>query len=144
MDGAEQNERQACSAPDAPDVLDYLFRRFGQRVYRLAYYHVRDCYMAEDIAQEVFCRVYRNIKRFRGDSAWFTWIYRITVNLCKDYTASAHFRRMLPSRSVENDAVGEARMFEEAEGGEVFASVMSLPAIYRTAISLRYFEDWNG
>ena len=139
LDVMEQSEPRACSAQDS--VLDDLIRRFGDRVYKLAYYHVRDRYMAEDIAQEVFCRVYRNLHRFRGDSAWFTWIYRITVNLCRDYTASADFRRMLPWRSVESEAGGEARMFEEAEGGEVFAQVMSLPVIYRAVISLHYFED---
>jgi RNA polymerase sigma-70 factor (ECF subfamily) len=135
----EQSEPRIFGVQDG--TLDDLIRRFRDRVYRLAYYHVRDRYTAEDIAQEVFCRVYRNLHRFRGDSAWFTWIYRITVNLCRDYTASAHFRRMLPWRSVESGAADEARMFEQAEGGEVFAQVMRLPAIYRAVISLHYFED---
>lgn len=127
----------------APDTLEDLIRRFGDRVVKIAYYHVRDRFLAEDIAQEVFCRVYRNLSRFRGDSAYFTWIYRITVNLCRDYAASAGFKRILPSRGIENRACAdeEKRMFEEAEGGEIFAQVMGLPAKYRTVISLYYFED---
>ena len=70
----------------------------------------------------------------------FTWIYRITVNLCRDTMASADFRRMLPWRSVDIPATEETRMFEEVEGGEVFRSVMELPHKYRTAISLYYLR----
>jgi RNA polymerase sigma-70 factor (ECF subfamily) len=141
LDVTERSPLRAERAQDAPDMLDDLIRRFGDRVYKLAYYHVRDRYMAEDIAQEVFCRVYRNLDRFRGDSAYFTWIYRITVNLCRDYTASAGFRRMLPWRSLGDGARAAARRFEEAAGGEVFAAVMELPALYRPVRSLHYFED---
>jgi RNA polymerase sigma-70 factor (ECF subfamily) len=123
------------------DMLDYLVRRFGDRVIKLAYYHVRDRHLAEDICQEVFCRVYKNLDRFRGDSAYYTWIYRITVNLCRDYRASAYFRRVLPVRmEQEVAAAAETRMLEAAEGGEVFSKVMDLPANLRTVIALYYFE----
>lgn len=143
MEWTEQAALQARTADEQSDMLDSLIRRFGDKVYKLAYYHVRDRYLAEDIAQEVFCRAYCNLSRFRGDSTVFTWLYRITVNLCRDYQASAANRRMLSWRSLETEisVVDEARMFEEAEGGEVFAQVMSLPAKYRTVISLYYFED---
>ena len=127
---------------DRADTLDYLVRRFGDKVTKLAYYHVRDRYLAEDICQEVFCRVYKNLRRFRGDSAYYTWIYRITVNLCRDYKASAYFRRMLPAHMEEEmSAAAENRMLEEAEGGEVFSMVMDLPSKMRTAIALYYFEE---
>ncbi len=124
-------------------TLDELIEQLGSRVYKLAYYHVRDVFIAEDIAQEVFCRVYRNLHRFRKESAYFTWIYRITVNLCRDYMASADFRRMLLPRGEDlgNTVMAETRMFETVEGGEVFAKVMELPPKYRAVISLYYFED---
>ncbi len=141
MELTEAGERRTCDAQDASDVLGSLMQQYGDRVYRLAYYHVRDAYLAEDIAQEVFCRVYRSLRRFRGDSSYFTWIYRITVNLCRDYMASAALRRTLPSRGVDALPCDEVRMFERVEGGEVFAQVMRLPDAYRTVISLYYFED---
>ncbi len=123
--------------------LDELIKSLGGRVLKLAYYHMRDKYLAEDIAQEVFCRVYKNLRKFRGESDYYTWIYRITVNLCRDYMASAGFRRMLPLRDTdaETSALDETRMFETAEGGEVFQKVMELPVKLRSVISLYYFED---
>jgi RNA polymerase sigma-70 factor (ECF subfamily) len=126
------------------ELLDYLMRRFSDKVIKIAYYHVRDRYMAEDICQEVFLRVYKNLDKFCRDSTYFTWIYRITVNLCHDYKASAYFRRMLPwcGRGTEDILKTDERLFEAAEGGEVFHKVMDLPLKYRTVLALYYFEGF--
>lgn len=129
---------------DRSEQLEYLMRRFGYKVRKIAYYYVRDRYLAEDIAQEVFYRVYRHLDRFRGESSYYTWIYRITVNLCKDYLRSAYFRRMIPwgeFRYIEDLKQREERMFEAVEGGELFQKVMDLPLKYRTVTALYYFED---
>jgi RNA polymerase sigma-70 factor, ECF subfamily len=143
---AETNEYKGVEEPKTGGVsetLDYLMRRFGGQVMRLAYYYVRDRYIAEDIFQEVFYRVYVNLEKFRRDSSYFTWIYRITVNLCQDYMSSAYFRRMLPWRSIEsgNEEKTETALFENAEGGDVFMKVMDLPPKYRIVIAFYYFEE---
>jgi RNA polymerase sigma-70 factor (ECF subfamily) len=139
---AELKNEAAATGACVSETLDYLMRRFGGQVMRLAYYHVRDRFLAEDIFQEVFYRVYLNLEKFRKDSSYFTWIYRITVNLCRDYKASAYFRRMLPWYNMEIKApADDTRLFESAEGGEVFAKVMELPLNYRTAIALYYFDE---
>jgi len=124
------------------DLLDYLMRRFGGKVVKLAYYHVRDRHLAEDIMQEVFCRVYRHMDDFRNDSSYYTWIYRITVNLCNDYKKSAYFRKtLLFEGKIRSIAEEDAALFEEVEGGGVFSKVMGLPSKYRTVLALFYFED---
>jgi RNA polymerase sigma-70 factor (ECF subfamily) len=126
------------------ELLDYLMRRFGSKVIKIAYYHLRDRYMAEDICQEVFLRVYKNLDKFCGDSSYFTWIYRITVNLCRDYKASAYYRRMLPwcGWDTEDAARTDERLFESVEEGEIFRKVMDLPSKYRTVLALYYFEEF--
>jgi len=125
------------------EMLDYLIRRFSKQVLKLAYYHVRDRHLAEDICQEAFLRVFKNLERFRQDSSYYTWIYRITVNLCRDYKASAYFRKMIPSCRINTNAVSETKLFEEVEGGEVFSKVMDLPVKYRVVIGLYYFEGYT-
>lgn len=137
---AEQNG--AMPQENGAELLDYLMRRFGSQVIKLAYYHVRDMHLAEDIMQEVFCRVYKNLEKFRKDSSYYTWIYRITVNLCKDYKQSAYFRRTLLWHT-DREAEDDARSFEIVEGGEVFARVMDLPEKLRTVVALHYFEDMS-
>lgn len=126
------------------EYLEYLMRRYGDKVLKLAYYHVRDRHLAEDITQEVFCRVYKNMDKFRQESSYFTWIYRITVNLCHDHLRSAYFRRILPwgnTRRLNDMAISNERLFEAAEGGDVFQKVMDLPLKYRTVVALYYFEE---
>jgi len=127
------------------ELLDYLMRRFSDKVIKIAYYHVRDRHMAEDICQEVFLRVYKNLDKFCKDSTYFTWIYRITVNLCRDYKASAYFRRMLPWCGWDTEDISgtDERLLEAAEGGEVFSKVMDLPLKYRTVLALYYFEEFT-
>jgi RNA polymerase sigma-70 factor (ECF subfamily) len=124
--------------------LEYLVQRFGKKILKLAYYHLRDRQQAEDIVQEVFCRVYQNLDSFRQESSYYTWIYRITVNLCKDYLRSAYYRRIIPwsdFRYLDNLRKSEERMFEAVEGGDVFRKVMDLPLKYRTVTALYYFEE---
>ena len=111
-------------------LLEYLMRRFGKQVVKLAYYHLRDRHLAEDIAQEVFCRVYQNLDTFRHDSSYYTWIYRITVNLCRDYIRSAYSRRVFTLDNAKHLESGEDpidRLLEWIEGGEVFQKVMDQP-----------------
>jgi RNA polymerase sigma-70 factor (ECF subfamily) len=61
-----------------------LLALYRQRVVDLAYQLVHNAAEAEDVAQEVFLRVFENVGRFRGEAALSTWLYRITVNLCHD------------------------------------------------------------
>ncbi len=126
---------------NSAELLDYLMRRFGASVLKLAYYHTRDRHAAEDIVQETFYRVYKHLDSFRRDSSYYTWIYRIAVNLCADHNKSAYKRRVLLGRGMETPGVPDARLFEEAEGGEVFSGVMELPLKYRTVMALHYFDD---
>lgn len=128
---------------DKENQLEYLMLRFGKQVFKIAYYYVRDKHQAEDIYQEVFIRVYSNLDKFRQESSYYTWIYRITVNLCKDYLKSAAIRKFV-AVGILNDLSRSSRemnkLFEEAEGGEVFSLVMDLPTKYRIPICLHYFE----
>lgn len=62
-----------------------LVERYQRKVYSVAYSMVRHQEDAMDLSQEAFIKAYRNLARFQGSSSFYTWIYRITVNLCIDY-----------------------------------------------------------
>lgn len=141
-----KSKSQSYEKSDKNEALEYLMRRFGDKVIKLAYYYVRDRYQAEDIAQEVFCKVYEKLDDFRGDSSYYTWIYRITVNKCRDYLNSSSFKKMLLLGNIKKfdkikNQYDTNRLFEEAEGGEIFSKVMDLPTKYRVVIVLYYFEE---
>ncbi|ADL12643.1 RNA polymerase sigma factor [Acetohalobium arabaticum] len=65
-----------------------LINKYKQDCLNAAYQLVSDKELAEDIAQEAFVRIYKSIDNFRGDSSFFTWVYQIILNLCRD-----HFRK---------------------------------------------------
>lgn len=67
------------------DAFEELIAKYEKRVFSLIYNMLKNDNDIEDIAQEVFVKVYRNIDKFHGNSSLYTWIYRITTNLCLDY-----------------------------------------------------------
>lgn len=122
----------------------------GTRVLHLAYFYLKDRHLAEDVAQEVFIKAYRNWDSFRGDSSVYTWLYKITVNLCRDKARSSWWRRMLPTE--EPWAKSEDPVLPQGEGPEEAAlksdqhhalmqQVMRLSEAYREVVILFYYQD---
>ena len=81
-------------------AFDYLVERHKNIVYAVAYRFAKDPDLALDLSQDVFIRAYRGIKSFKGKSSFSTWLYRIAVNTCIDYTRKK-------ARSVDSYAVPE-------------------------------------
>src|SRR5262245_29893371 len=79
IQAAQRGEREA---------FDVLVERHQKDVYRLCYRYVNNHEDANDMAQEVFLKAYRAIGRFRGDSSFTTWLYRIAVNTCLNFRAA--------------------------------------------------------
>lgn len=84
--------------------FELLVNRYQQRVANVISKFVKDRHEIQDVAQEVFIKVFRALPNFRGDSSFYTWIYRIAVNTSKNYLVSR-------SRRIQNSQVE----FEEAE-----------------------------
>ena len=90
-------------------AFDMLVQRYQQRVVQLVARYVRDPSEAQDVAQEAFIKAYKALPNFRGESAFYTWLYRIAVNTAKNYLV-ARARR---SSGNEVD-VAEAENFSGA------------------------------
>lgn len=141
--------------PDREAVLERLMQEYGTKVLHLAYYYLKDRHLAEDVAQEVFIKAYRNWESFRGESSAYTWLYKITVNLCRDKARSAWWRRLLPSedpRVSAGESGGPESLIATEEGPEeavllsdrrdrLMQQVMKLPDAYREVVVLFYYQD---
>jgi len=78
-------ELVACAQRDEPWAIEEFVCRYQQKAYAIAYYMCSgDSEEARDLTQEAFVRVFRNIRKFRGDSSFYTWFYGIVVNTCLD------------------------------------------------------------
>jgi len=125
-----------------------LVERFQDRVVRLCGRYCRDQVECEDLAQEVFLKVFRKLHTFQGDSQFFTWLYRIAVNAATDHLARASTRRL---KLVDDDVAFDARtarvddpsapMVAAETAVAVRAIVDALPEKFRTILVLREFED---
>jgi RNA polymerase sigma-70 factor (ECF subfamily) len=93
----------AAPAPARPSQVEFeqLVKENQARIVRLALGMLRDRDAAEDVAQETFVRAYRFYETFRSDSALFTWLYRIAVNLCLDVQRKSRVRAAEPLEEIE-------------------------------------------
>ena len=134
-------------------AFDALVLKYQHKLVKLVMRYVRNPAEAEDIAQEAFIKAYRALPQFRGESAFYTWLYRIAVNTAKNYLATQG--RRAPT-STEADAE-EAETFSDADqlrdintpesmlmskqiAETVNAAMALLPEELRTAITLREIE----
>ena len=88
-------------------AFEALVRAYQRRVFRVAFGMLKNQEDAMDIAQEAFVKAHQNLDRFKGDAAFYTWIYRITTNLCID-----HLRRKRGEHVEYDDGIRR----QEAEG----------------------------
>lgn len=133
-------------------AFDILVRKYQHKVINLISRYVKDPEEVLDVSQEAFIKAYRALPRFRGDSAFYTWMYRISINTAKNYLVARG--RRLPTIDIDaQDAEqfdGESALKEYATPEEllqrdevertVLTAVEQLPEDLRTAITLRELE----
>jgi RNA polymerase sigma-70 factor, ECF subfamily len=134
-------------------AFDLLVTKYQRKIFRLLSRLIRDSGEIEDVAQEAFIKAYRALPNFRGESAFYTWLYRIAINTAKNHLVSQG-RRAPTSTEAE---VEEAENFEDADGlrdvntpdavlmsrqvgDAVNRAIERLPEDLRTAIVLRELE----
>ena len=153
-------------SPDDPDELlvsqagqgnarafEFLVKKYQHRVLALIGRYVRDSHEAQDVAQDAFIRAYRALPKFRGDSQFYTWLYRIAVNTAKNHLVSKG--RRAPEVDID---ISDAEQFDsgdllrthdspEANTGRdrleqaVRQAIAELPEDLRVALTLRELES---
>ncbi|MBI3118345.1 MAG: sigma-70 family RNA polymerase sigma factor, partial [Candidatus Hydrogenedentes bacterium] len=126
-------------------AFESLVRLYRNDVYALSYHFLRNREEAWDVSQEVFIKVYRSLKHFRGEASFKSWLLRITANQCKDQLKKRRLDTVPFEDALKADAPGESlgpgRQSEASELGAVIErAVASLPPKHRTAFILREME----
>jgi RNA polymerase sigma-70 factor (ECF subfamily) len=130
-----------------------LVSKYQRKLLRLVSRLVRDPAEAKDVAQETFIKAYRALPNFRGESAFYTWLYRIGMNTAKNWLASSG-RRMSQTSSLDgdedesppdsdqlrDDETPERVLMSRQIGETVNAAMERLPEDLRTAITLREID----
>lgn len=126
-------------------AFNLLVRKYQKRVYWLIRKMVIDHDDANDLSQEVFVKVWHNLDEFRGDSALFTWIYRIATNECLGHLKKKRRRFFLPIHDVEGELAGMIESGNHFTGNDIEKklqmAILKLPEKQRLVFHLRYFEE---
>jgi RNA polymerase sigma-70 factor (ECF subfamily) len=144
VERAQRGDKQA---------FDLLVSKYQRKLGRLLSRFIRDPAEVEDVAQEAFIKAYRALPSFRGDSAFYTWLYRIGINTAKNYLVALGRRAPTVTEFDSDEAEGfedgdqlrdintpESVLMSKEIGSTVNAAMEDLPEDLRTAITLREIE----
>ena len=136
-------------------AFDLLVRKYQQKVMNLVSRYVKDNAEVMDVTQEAFIKAYRALPNFRGESAFYTWLYRVAINTSKNHLVAKN--RRPPSSDVdaaEAEAYSNADLLKENASPErlllsqelkqvLFDAIEKLPKDLKTAIMLRELEGMS-
>ena len=155
--GEKNNDQALVNRVQAGDktAYDALVRKYQHKIIKLVARYVHDPEAAQDVAQEAFLKAYRGLTRFRGESAFYTWLYRIAINTAKNYLvaqgrrASDHDVDLQEAEYYEGTSVlkdnasPEQQLLTEEIERTVYRAIKDLPDDLKTAITLRELEGMS-
>ncbi len=153
----EPSDRELVERVQAGDkqAFDVLVLRYQHRLLKLIGRYVREPQEASDVAQEAFIKAYRAIPRFRGESSFYTWLYRIGVNTAKNHLVAQGRRppdadidaqdaeRYDLDSTLRHQDTPEAEAYRDEVERTVVDAIAELPEELRTAVTLRELEGMS-
>jgi RNA polymerase sigma-70 factor (ECF subfamily) len=122
-----------------------LVDKYKNRVFSTVYRYVNDPSMTQDLAQEIFIKVWENVRTFKGKSAFSTWLYRIVVNHCLSFHSKRKRHRTVELNESIPDSGGslEEKMGKKAKSDLIRQTVATLNRRQRIALILFKFEGYS-
>ncbi len=146
LDGLDERALVEACLAGRRDAFDLIVERHRRAVYQLCYRFVANHEDASDLAQDVFVRAYRGLRKFRGQSSLGTWLYRIGVNVCLNRVAT----RKPPTEPIADrqfiDYDGESgsdRLLKAERQARVRAAIAQLPRKQRATLILRMYHEMS-
>ena len=128
-------------------AFNILMNKYYPRVYASIFSFIKSEEDSEDLSQQTFMKVWQQLDTFRGDSAFFTWVYRIAINLAKNFVTSSGYKKQKINSSIEDSEI-DISSFDDIESAvihnesleEITCFIDSLPESLKTAFILRETE----
>ena len=128
-------------------AFNQLIRLYQERIY----WHIRKMVIdhddADDLVQDTFIKVWKNLEKFREDSKLYTWIYRIATNECLTFLAKKKKRFFLPIVDVQSELAAKIDSGSNIDGDDIQLklqkALLKLPNKQRLVFNMRYFDDMN-
>ena len=128
-------------------AFNILTSKYYPRVYASIFSFIKSKEDSEDLSQQTFIKVWQQLDTFRGDSAFFTWVYRIAINLAKNFVTSSGFKKQKINTSIEDTEIDissfndiESTVIHDESLEEINDYIDTLPESLKTAFVLREVE----
>ena len=125
-------------------AFNFLMNKYYPRVYASLFSFTKSKEDSEDLAQQTFVKVWQQIQSFRGDSAFFTWVYRIAINLAKNYVASSGYKKQKVNSSIDQLEIDissneniESMLIHSQSIEDIRDFINTMPEALKTAFTLR-------
>lgn len=145
MEGLSSKDLVNRISEDSNAVIEYILEAYGNKILKLCFIQLGDMEEAKDAAQEVFLKVFKNLKRYSGESSVYTWIYRITINTCFDILGKRN-KSKYEDISLYINFIKESKDTEEIilkrlTSHNIREALMKIPERYRILLYMFYFEE---
>jgi len=137
------------------ELFSVIIDRYQSKVFSTAFHYTHDQEEARDLTQEIFIKLYNNLQKYKGKASFSTWLYRIAVNRCIDWTRKKKPQTVSAISDGSEEELDIYDTIADSGGGPeedlikqenavyLRKLVESLPEIYKTVIILYYFEDFS-
>jgi RNA polymerase sigma-70 factor (ECF subfamily) len=137
------------------ELFSVIIDRYQSKVFSTVFHYTRDQEEARDLTQEIFIKLYNNLHSYKSKASFSTWLYRIAVNRCIDWTRKKRLQTVSTIYDNSDDEIdiydtiadrvgGPEEDFIKQENSAYIRKVVEeLPEIYKTVIILYYFEDFS-
>ena len=127
-------------------ILEKTMIEYGDELVRLAFSYVKDTEIAKDMVQNTFIKCYKSLDSFRFDAQIKTWLYRITINECKDYLKGWNYKMVQVKSFIHETAKSilpstEKTVIDKYYKEEIKDTIFSLPKVYREVVYLYYYDS---
>lgn len=131
------------------DTRNFAFNQLVRKYQQKVYWHVRKMVIdhddADDLTQEVFIKVWKNLEKFRQDAQLYTWIYRIATNECLNFLSAKRRKFFLPLHDVAAELTQKLDASPDLEGDEIQKrlqkAILQLPDKQRLVFNMRYYDE---
>lgn len=115
--------------------INYIYDTYSSKILNIAYTYLKSRTLAEDVLQEVLLKIIKKNIKFNSLENERNWIFKVTINLCKDVLKSSYFKK--------NVELTDDLMYLESEEQVVLEEVLKLPENYRNVIYMYYYEGYS-
>lgn len=137
------------------ELYEEIIKRYQNKVYSTVYSYVRDSEEAKDLTQEIFIKIYNNLSNFKNMSRFSTYLYRVAVNCCIDWTRKKRLKTVSVMFYQEDSEIEiyeyitdlscnpEQLLLKQENISIIRKEINKLPEIYRTIMIMFYFQDFS-